>query len=149
VRGDQGALRAVVERLRVENARLQRVLELRPGEALPLGPTQTAIFDAAPGPVDNASSSETTVSGRCLGGIRTHGPSLPNHGNPVRLVYRSHFLGSASGRHPQNRPDPRGPGNFREKSVTRGRSRTRVPVAMTHTRHRNVPHLITTRTTSE
>jgi hypothetical protein len=50
-----------------------------------------------------------------------------SHGDPDQLVYRSHFLGSTSGRHPQNRPDPRGPRNFREKSVTRGRSRTRVP----------------------
>jgi hypothetical protein len=87
VRGDQGALRAEVERLRVENARLQRVLELRPGEALPLGPTQTAIFDAASGPVDNASSSETAVSGRCLGGIRIHGPSLPNGRRLIQPVY--------------------------------------------------------------
>ena len=55
MRDDQAALGAEVGRLRAENARLQRLLELRPGEARPPGPTQTGIFDAAPGPVDNAS----------------------------------------------------------------------------------------------
>lgn len=40
-----------VARLRVENTRLMRLLELTPRQGRPPGPTQTAIFDAAPGAV--------------------------------------------------------------------------------------------------
>jgi superfamily II DNA or RNA helicase len=59
---DEVALRAEVDRLRVENARLQRLLELHPGEVRPPGPTQTGIFDAAPGTVDNGSPSEKKIA---------------------------------------------------------------------------------------
>src|SRR3954469_25589973 len=45
------ALRDEVRRLRAENDRLLRLLELNPGEARPPGPVQTAVFDAAPGPL--------------------------------------------------------------------------------------------------
>ena len=55
-------LRALVERLRAENARLQRLLDLRPSEARPPGPVQTGIFDAPPGPVDSRSSPEKKVA---------------------------------------------------------------------------------------
>src|SRR5262249_38535414 len=55
--GDMVALSAELDRLRAENARLQRLLDLRPAEARPPGPEQTGIFDAPPGPVDNGSSS--------------------------------------------------------------------------------------------
>ena len=44
-------LRGEVARLRTENVRLLRLLELTPRQARPPGPTQTAIFDAAPGAV--------------------------------------------------------------------------------------------------
>ena len=48
---DLAGLRAEVERLRVENARLLRLLQLTPTQAQPPGPTQTAIFESAPGSV--------------------------------------------------------------------------------------------------
>jgi hypothetical protein len=48
---DPAALRAQVARLREENARLVRLLEMRPGDRVPPGPTQTGLFDARPGPV--------------------------------------------------------------------------------------------------
>ena len=59
---DVVALSAELDRLRAENARLQRLLDLRPSEALPPGPEQTGIFDAAPGPVDNRSSPEKKLA---------------------------------------------------------------------------------------
>jgi hypothetical protein len=48
-------------RLRAENARLLRLLEMRPAEARPPGPAQTGIFDARPGFVDNDSTPESKV----------------------------------------------------------------------------------------
>jgi superfamily II DNA or RNA helicase len=49
-------LRDQVARLRSENARLLRLLELTPTQARPPGPTQTGIFDGPPGIVDASSS---------------------------------------------------------------------------------------------
>ena len=48
------ALGEEVARLKAENARLLRLLELSPREARPPGPVQTGIFDASPGPVTAA-----------------------------------------------------------------------------------------------
>lgn len=48
---DLSGLRAEVERLGAENARLLRLLELTPTQAQPPGPAQTAIFESAPGGV--------------------------------------------------------------------------------------------------
>ncbi len=48
---DLAGLRAEVERLRAENARLLRLLELTPAHARPPGPAETAIFETAPGGV--------------------------------------------------------------------------------------------------
>src|SRR3954451_8691008 len=45
------ALRDEVVRLRAENARLERLLELTPQQARPPGPVQTGVFDGRPGPV--------------------------------------------------------------------------------------------------
>ncbi|HZC51127.1 MAG TPA: DEAD/DEAH box helicase family protein, partial [Mycobacterium sp.] len=59
---DVVALSAELDRLRAENARLQRLLDVRPGEVRPPGPVQTGIFDAAPGPVDNRSSPEKKLA---------------------------------------------------------------------------------------
>ncbi len=59
---DVVALSAELDRLRAENARLQRLLDLRPSEPLPPGPEQTGIFDAVPGPVDNRSSPEKKLA---------------------------------------------------------------------------------------
>src|SRR4051794_3107017 len=51
-RDDQlSALRDKVARLRTENARLLRPLELTPQQARPRGPVQTGVFDGDPGPV--------------------------------------------------------------------------------------------------
>ena len=50
------ALRDQIARLRSENARLLRLLELTPAQARPLGPTQTGIFDGPPAMVDVSSS---------------------------------------------------------------------------------------------
>jgi hypothetical protein len=51
VRAGEGEseLEAEPERLRVENARLLRLLELSPVQARPPAPTQTGIFHARPG----------------------------------------------------------------------------------------------------
>ncbi|MDQ5841530.1 MAG: helicase, partial [Chloroflexota bacterium] len=49
-------LRDQVARLRSENARLLRLLELTPAQAGPPGPVQTGMFDGPPGMVDAASS---------------------------------------------------------------------------------------------
>jgi hypothetical protein len=68
---DVVALHSELSRLRAENARLQRLLGLRPGEARPPGPVQTGIFDAPPGPVDNGSSSEKVAFYRALFAART------------------------------------------------------------------------------
>lgn len=49
-------LRGQVARLRAENARLLRLLELTPRQAMPPGPVQTALFHQPPGPVHAGSS---------------------------------------------------------------------------------------------
>ncbi|MGH3519354.1 MAG: TOTE conflict system archaeo-eukaryotic primase domain-containing protein [Haloechinothrix sp.] len=56
------ALRSQVARLRAENARLARLLDLRPGDRVPPGPTQTGIFDGRPGPVHARSSPSAKVA---------------------------------------------------------------------------------------
>jgi len=55
-------LRDQVARLRSENARLLRLLELTPAQARPPGPTQTGIFDGPPGVVDASSSLEAKIA---------------------------------------------------------------------------------------
>ena len=55
-------LRGKVDRLRAENARLLRLLELYPAQARPPGPVQTGIFDAAPGPVHAGSPAAAKVA---------------------------------------------------------------------------------------
>jgi hypothetical protein len=55
-------LRTEVERLRAENARLQRLLELRPGEARTPAPAQTGIFEVDPGAVHNGSSEASKIA---------------------------------------------------------------------------------------
>ncbi|HEX3785694.1 MAG TPA: DEAD/DEAH box helicase family protein [Pseudonocardiaceae bacterium] len=54
-------LRAVTAQLRAENARLLRLLELTPKQAVPPGPVQTGFFEAPPGPVDRRSAPEVKV----------------------------------------------------------------------------------------
>jgi hypothetical protein len=56
------ALRDEVSRLRAENARLLRLLELTPREARPPGSVQTGVFDAAPGPVHASSPAAAKVA---------------------------------------------------------------------------------------
>jgi superfamily II DNA or RNA helicase len=56
------SLRALTARLRSENARLLRLLELTPKQAAPPGPAQTGFFDGQPGPVDRQSAPETKVA---------------------------------------------------------------------------------------
>jgi hypothetical protein len=55
-------LRALTARLRAENARLVRLLELTPSQAAPPGPAQTGFFEAQPGPVDRQASPEVKVA---------------------------------------------------------------------------------------
>ncbi|HKS48259.1 MAG TPA: DEAD/DEAH box helicase family protein [Amycolatopsis sp.] len=55
------SLRALAARLRAENARLLRLLELAPEQATPPGPAQTGLFEAPPGTVDRQSSPERKV----------------------------------------------------------------------------------------
>jgi superfamily II DNA or RNA helicase len=49
--GTESGLLAELARLRVENARLLRLLELTPRQAAPPGPAQTGFFESQPGPV--------------------------------------------------------------------------------------------------
>jgi hypothetical protein len=51
-----------ITKLRSENARLLRLLELTPSEACPPGPVQTGIFDAAPGAVHAGSPPAAKVA---------------------------------------------------------------------------------------
>jgi superfamily II DNA or RNA helicase len=55
-------LRDQVARLRAENARLLRLLELTPQQSRPPGPEQTAIFDGLPGPVHAGSLPSAKVA---------------------------------------------------------------------------------------
>lgn len=55
-------LRSEVARLRAENARLLRLLDLTSDEACSPGPVQTGMFDAAPGAVHAGSSPEAKVA---------------------------------------------------------------------------------------
>jgi superfamily II DNA or RNA helicase len=52
VDSELSGLRREVARLRAENTRLLRLLELTPRQSRPPGPAQTSIFEAAPGAVD-------------------------------------------------------------------------------------------------
>lgn len=56
------ALREEVTRLRAENARLVRLLELTPQQARPPGPVQTGVFDGQPGPVHTGSPAAAKVA---------------------------------------------------------------------------------------
>jgi superfamily II DNA or RNA helicase len=56
------ALRGEVGRLQAENARLLRLLDLTPQQALPPAPEQTAIFDTAPGAVHARSPAAAKVA---------------------------------------------------------------------------------------
>jgi hypothetical protein len=49
-------------RLRAENARLLKMLELSPRQAAPPSPAQAGFFDATPGTVHNNSPNETKVA---------------------------------------------------------------------------------------
>lgn len=62
VDGDLAELRREVARLRAENTRLLRLLELTPRQGPPPGPTQTAISETAPGAVDIDSSPAAKVA---------------------------------------------------------------------------------------
>lgn len=55
-------LQGELERLRADNARLLRLLELTPEQARPSGPAQTAIFESAPGGVHAGSSPAAKVA---------------------------------------------------------------------------------------
>lgn len=55
-------LRALTTRLRAENARLLRLLELTPRRAAPPGPAQTGFFEGSPGPVDRRSGPAEKVA---------------------------------------------------------------------------------------
>lgn len=55
-------LSSEVERLRAENARLLRLMGLTPDEARPASPSQTAIFEAAPGAVHAGSPPAAKVA---------------------------------------------------------------------------------------
>jgi superfamily II DNA or RNA helicase len=56
------ALRDEVVRLRAENARLLRLLELSPQQARPPGPVQTGVFDGGAGPVHAGSPAAGKVA---------------------------------------------------------------------------------------
>jgi superfamily II DNA or RNA helicase len=55
-------LLAELARLRAENARLLRLLELSPGQAAAAGPVQTGFFEAPPGPVHAGSAAGVKVA---------------------------------------------------------------------------------------
>jgi hypothetical protein len=54
-------LRDSVARLRAENARLLRLLELTPRQAAPPGAAQSGFFEASPGPLDRLSAPEMKI----------------------------------------------------------------------------------------
>src|SRR3954471_44329 len=56
------ALRDEVSRLRAENDRLLRLLELTPQQARQPGPVQTGVFDGVPGPVHTGSPASAKVA---------------------------------------------------------------------------------------
>jgi hypothetical protein len=56
------AIAAELARLRAENARLLRLLELTPQQAAPPGPAQAAYFEAPPGMVHDGSSPDAKVA---------------------------------------------------------------------------------------
>jgi len=56
------AVAAELRRLRAENARLLRLLDLTATEAAPPGPAQAGFFDAPPGPVHANSAAEEKVA---------------------------------------------------------------------------------------
>jgi len=56
------AVAAELARLRAENARLLKMLELSPRQAAPPGPAQAGFFDAPPGPVHKDSSNDAKVA---------------------------------------------------------------------------------------
>jgi superfamily II DNA or RNA helicase len=56
------AVAADLARLRAENARLLRMLELSPRQAAPPGPAQAGFFDAPPGPVHRDSPNDAKVA---------------------------------------------------------------------------------------
>ena len=60
--GELAGLRDQIARLRSENARLLRLLELTPAQAGQPGPTQTGIFDGPPAMVDVSSSPGAKVA---------------------------------------------------------------------------------------
>lgn len=55
-------LRARLARLRSENARLLRLLELSPAQARPPGPAQSGLFEAPPGPVHVRSPQQVKIA---------------------------------------------------------------------------------------
>ena len=56
------AVAAELRRLRAENARLLRLLELTPEQAAPPGPAQAGFFEAPPGPVHASSAPQEKVA---------------------------------------------------------------------------------------
>jgi hypothetical protein len=62
-----GAVAAELARLRAENARLLKMLELSPRQAAPPGPARAGFFDAPPGPVlrTRPMTRRWRSSGRC------------------------------------------------------------------------------------
>ncbi len=56
------AVAAELKRLRRENARLLRLLDLTPRQAAPPGPAQAGFFEAPPGPVHASSATEEKVA---------------------------------------------------------------------------------------
>jgi hypothetical protein len=56
------AVASELARLRVENSRLLRMLELSPRQAAPPAPAQAGFFDAPPGPVHKHSPDDMKVA---------------------------------------------------------------------------------------
>ena len=56
------AVAAELARLRAENARLLKMLELSPRQAAPPSPAQAGFFDAPPGPVHKDSPNDAKVA---------------------------------------------------------------------------------------
>jgi hypothetical protein len=86
---DAADLRATIDKLRAENALLQRLLDLRPGESCPPGASQTGIFESAPGAVHNKSPAEDKVA--------SSGPCSPLAPTSTRSAGRTHAPASPAG----------------------------------------------------
>jgi hypothetical protein len=90
------AVAAELARLRAENARLLKMLELSPREAAPPSPAQAGFFEAPPGPVHKDSPNDAKVAFFRALFARAPTSTPPGSRTPV-VAGRAGFLRCAAG----------------------------------------------------